>query len=102
MLRRNLFTALFGFTVASASKAATISKGILDKRVVEEFKGEGTTNVFTISYVPTANEELDAYYNGLEQTEGRDYTLAGKTITTVLTPQKGDILDVKYRAVFTV
>jgi hypothetical protein len=101
MTRRNLFPALLGLVGATAA-TATVSKGILDKRVEEEFKGDGQTKAFALSYVPTANEEVDVYLNGVEQSEGRDYTLAGKTLTMVRTAAAGDFIDVKYRAVFTV
>jgi uncharacterized protein YoxC len=59
----------------------------------------GTTTAFTLANPPTPTGSLALYRNGLLQSPGVDFTLAGTsvTFTTASIPQTGDILEAYYR-----
>lgn len=57
---------------------------------------DGNNTVFTISNTPIS-ETQNLYLNGIFQTEVRDYTLSGVTITFVTAPQTGDELTITYQ-----
>ena len=59
----------------------------------------GANVSFTLSAVPIPTSSVALYRNGVLQTAGQDYTLAGNTIQflAVATPQTGDTLLASYR-----
>jgi hypothetical protein len=60
----------------------------------------GSNRSFSLANTPSPATSLDLYRNGLVQTAGVDFTIAGSTITflQVATPQTGDLLQAYYRA----
>jgi hypothetical protein len=60
----------------------------------------GSNRSFTLANSPSPATSLDLYRNGLVQSVGVDYTIAGNTITflQVAMPQSGDLLQAFYRA----
>lgn len=59
----------------------------------------GSNKSFTLANSPSPATSLDLYRNGLVQSVGVDYTIAGNTITflQIATPQPGDLLQAFYR-----
>ena len=59
----------------------------------------GTNTTFTLAGRPAPTGSLEVYRNGLLQTSGVDYTVAGTTITflSVSIPQSGDLIETYYR-----
>ena len=59
----------------------------------------GTNVTFSLANTPAPSSSLSLYRNGLELSQGIDYTLAGSVITFVAAslPQTGDILSAFYR-----
>ena len=55
------------------------------------FNPNGSTNEFTLSDLPAPGSLL-IFWNGVAQTLGKDYSLAGSTFTMVLTPGRDDSL----------
>jgi hypothetical protein len=59
----------------------------------------GTNTSFTLANSPSPATSFALYRNGLLQSPGVDYTLAGMTLTflSASTPQTGDLLQASYR-----
>jgi hypothetical protein len=59
----------------------------------------GTNATFTLQFTPSPSASLLLFKNGVLQTAGQDYTLAGATVTfaTNAVPQSGDVLLSYYR-----
>lgn len=55
---------------------------------------DGSNNNFTLAKVPQSNVTL--YTAGIRQLLGADYTVSGQNLTTISTPQSGDIIQVDY------
>jgi hypothetical protein len=64
---------------------------------------DGTNTVFALNQAPTPAGSLELYRNGLVQTSGVDYTIAGSQITFLsgAVPVTGDLLQAYYRVVGT-
>jgi uncharacterized coiled-coil protein SlyX len=59
----------------------------------------GTNSAFSLANTPAPTSSLSLFRNGLELSQGVDYTLAGSAITfkTAALPQTGDLLTAFYR-----
>ena len=64
-------------------------------RIVPRGAIDGVNTEFTLIEEPTAGS-VRVFINGLEQFEGKDFSVAGKMITMVRPPQPGDELFVHY------
>lgn len=69
-----------GGTTSTAFQRVTLSGSV-----------NGINKVFTLPYAPTSGQ-LRLYLNGLNQTDGIDFTLADITITMTTAPNTGDNL----------
>jgi hypothetical protein len=57
-----------------------------EENALDKFIGDGVETDFTLSLNYAGEEAVAAYVNGVLQTPGQDYTLAGTTITFVVPP----------------
>jgi hypothetical protein len=78
---------LLGSTTAQTTSGGAVLKSAL-------FTGDGTTNVFTLPALPSG--ALGWFWNGEIQSVPYDYSIVGKVITMVLTPNSGDHLVALY------
>ena len=88
-----------GLTATVNSLSAGSSSAVFVDAQTPSGTVNGTNTTFTLANTPAPTSSLEVYRNGLLQTNGVDYTVAGTTITflSVSIPQTGDLIETYYR-----
>jgi len=99
----DLMTAVAGTGLTATAGVLTvddISDAVLEADILYENESDncsGSQTEFTLAQTPISNS-VQVYLNGLIQEEGsgKDYTIAGTTITFAIAPASGDICLIHY------
>ena len=60
-----------------------------EARTVDTMVGDGSTATLTLTKTPGSVNNVEVFYDGIFQTPGEDFTLAGSTLTFTTTPTTG-------------
>lgn len=81
----------------AAASAAAAAAAAGDIQEVPSGTVDGVNTDFVLASVPLADSGVKVYVDGLFNRQGSDYTIAGDTITFIVAPATGQLIDVVYR-----
>jgi hypothetical protein len=64
--------------------------------ILDQFTGDGTTQIFALTRAPRPGAPVLVWWNGLLQSTPADYVVAGQAVALTLVPALGDPVQVEY------